>query len=117
MKTKTTSTNHKWTQVQKDYWKDEATGLVWGPVLGQFTYDECVDLDLIKNMPSKNQILEAYAHDALEVLPDALGRFWTASVYSDLRTYAWFFYADYYGYMNLYNDYRGNNFSVRCVGR
>jgi hypothetical protein len=68
-------------------------------------------------LPTRRDYLQAYANGMAYVLPGFLNTsFWTASVYSGDRSYAWFFGA-YGGGMYLSYGNRDYGNSVQCVGR
>jgi hypothetical protein len=65
-------------------------------------------------LPTINDWKLANVNGVRRVLPNMSSSFWSASVRSGDRSYAWLFNG-YYGYINY--DYRSQGNSVRCVGR
>ena len=119
----TTSTGHVWIK-DGDRWLDTATGLYWDDKSrGKYTHEEASnnfsDNNTInERLPTKHEWLEAYAHGIVEVIPAIIGeKYWTASVYSNYRGYAWSFYSNVNGIVEVYTNDRDNVFGVRCVGR
>ena len=116
----TTSTGHKWI-VTQDKALDVATGLNWDlKSRGEMSFDAAMKkFDTMDcRLPSKEEWLEAAGHGITEVIPEIINnRHWTASVSSDIRGFAWYFFADAFGYVGVNSFYRHNDFGVRCVGR
>jgi len=121
-KTVKTSDGFEWTEVKPGYWKDEITGLIWGPKLeGKFNFEEAVsealrinELDLKWSVPTKKEWMTAEIHDFREVLPDIKDWFWSSSPSPDGSDLAYFFGGNngVVGY-----DFRDSTSSVRLVGR
>ena len=120
-----------WTKIKSkrglEFWRDNKTGLLWGPPLKEkYTFDKAMDitqdafiaeLGKFKNrtwaIPTRDEIAVAIANGLLEVIP-GMTSFWSASVVSYYRGYAWSFYEDN-GLVDTINRYYG--YGVRCVGR
>jgi len=116
-----TSDGYEWAEVEPGYWKDETTGLVWGPMIGKFSFDEAQkkaaelnDLGLKWSVPTRKEWMMAEIHDVCEVLPEMDYWFWSSSSYPPVPDYAYGFNGGS-GYSD--DDYRLNTVSVRCVGR
>jgi hypothetical protein len=121
-KTVKTSDGFEWTEVKPGYWKDESTGLVWGPKLnGEYTFKDAQkealrinELDLKWSVPTKKEWMQAEIHDVREVLPDIKYWFWSSSPYPNYSDSAYLFNGNLgsVGY-----DFRYYTYSVRAVGR
>lgn len=116
-----TSDGFEWTEAKPGYWKDEATGLVWGPKIGELNFQDAQkaaaklnDLDLKWSVPTKKEWLMAEIHDVREVLPNIKNRYWSSSPYPTYSDIAYFFYGVY---GSTGPGVRTNTLSVRCVGR
>ena len=117
-----TSDGFIWTEVKPGYWKDESTGLVWGPKLdGEFNFEEAIkearkqtDLGLVWSVPTKKEWMMAEINDVREVLPDIKDWFWSSSPYPLFSDLAYLFNG-FNGYVDL--GYRVNSNSVRAVGK
>ena len=110
----TTSKGFTWTAVPTG-WLDTTSKLVWRyeDEPGEYTFDDAVSR-FGESLPTKEEYEEAEKHGIREVLNLSGWRYWSASVYSLTRSFAWYFYSNY-GY--VYNLNRNTPNSVRCVGR
>lgn len=116
-----TSDGFEWTEIHPGYWKDEATGLVWGPVIGKFNFDDARAashkedaLGLVWTVPTLKEWFMAEIHDVREVLSDMEHLFWSSSPRPSLPDLAYVFYG---GYGLTGYGLRLSTLSVRCVGR
>lgn len=117
-----TSDGYEWTELQTGYWRDESTGLIWGPVIGEFTFDEAqkkaseIEALLLKwTVPTRKEWLMAEIHDVREVLPDIERLFWSSSPDPTYPYLAYVFYGD--DGSGAYDYGRYGTLSVRCCGR
>lgn len=112
---KTTSKGHQW-EVGETTAKDLATGLVWNlkDEEGFFTYDEAMKR-FGAQLPTIEEYILAKDHGCREVLKFKQKWYWSASVYSNVRAYAWIFHG---AHGNVGYAYRSRSgYAVRCVGR
>jgi hypothetical protein len=99
----------------KETWQDLTTKLKWFDKEDKkYTFDDAVK-KFGDQLPSKIECEVAEVHGFREVLPNIKDNyFWSASVYSYDRQYAWVFNEDS-GFVRSYN--RSYGLGVRCVGR
>ena len=122
MKTVKTSDGFEWSEIKPGYWKDEITGLIWGPKLeGKFNFKdaqkkalELNELDLKWSVPTKKEWMTAEIHDFREVLPDIKDWFWSSSPHPFYSGNAYFFLGDD---GDVVSGVRYGTVSVRLVGR
>lgn len=109
------------------FWRDNKTNLLWSPPLkDKYTFDQAIEItqasfvaelgkfkDRAWGIPTRDEITVAISNGLLEVLPNAES-FWSASVFSYNRRFAWVFYGTD-GFVNYYP--RSSGFGVRCCGR
>lgn len=111
---KFTSKGYAWLATNNG-WKDLASGLTWKyeDEEGTFVFDEAV-AKFGASLPTKKEYEEAEKHGIREVLLFDKQYYWSASVYSNYQSNAWYFYS-LNG--NVFIITRYNTNSVRCVGR
>jgi hypothetical protein len=99
----------------KETWQDLTTKLKWFDKEDKkYTFDDAVK-KFGDQMPSKIDCEVAEVHGFREVLPNIKDNyFWSASVYSVNREYAWSFNGSY---GSVYYGNRSYGLVVRCVGR
>jgi hypothetical protein len=109
-----TSRGCKFTKQKNSSWKDNLSGLVWHNIEAKtYTYDEALTT-FGNRLPTRDEIDTGIEHGMLEVIYNPEKSFWSASVFSYDREFAWIFNG---GYGYVYLDYRDLGFAVRCVGR
>ena len=110
----TTSTGHEWSITDRTA-KDLTSGLIWQlqDESGCYTHQEALD-KFGDKLPTTEEFEIAESHGCREVLKFAKQWYWSASVCSFYRAYAWIFNGAL-GNVSLNN--RSLNIAVRCVGR
>jgi len=106
--------NRQW-ELTEDYALDKRTGIKWYKAIDtrRYTYEEAME-KYGNSLPSKEEFEEAEKHGIRVVLEDFEGDYWSASLVSSNRNYAWYFYSDF---GDVFDNNRGLANGVRCVGR
>ena len=96
----------------REGWRDLSSKLVWfSKEDGSYNFDEAIS-KFGDKLPTKEEFEEAENHGFREVLEYPHDYFWSASVYSNNRNYAWIFGGGLVAVTS-----RSSPFAVRCVGR
>ena len=102
---------------KSNIWAD-STGLIWYPAIeGTYNFDQAnlKAKELGLRLPTIEEFRQAEKEGIRKKFSDFQDKyFWSSSVSSDYRDFAWFFYGSV-GY--TYDYYRSYVVSVRCVGR
>jgi hypothetical protein len=106
-----TSKGYSFTLTKKDnagnqYWHDNTSGLIWGPVeQGKFSHHEAT-AKFGNMLPTKEEFEEAEKHGFREVIPRIKDFWlWSSSVYPYYTDGACVFVGSYGGIVNYYRSY------------
>jgi len=102
-----------WTDSKGMKWYDFKVAPMPHSETRSFCRDKGLDLPTEKHVREVRSELGGQARSN----PRMRGTFWTASLYSDNISFAWYFSADVNGYVSVAVVSRYNDFEVRCVGR